>query len=165
MTQTLDLTKLSPPQLALLQKAWQQLQQATPVVGPDLTKLETHYVCWGATPHASTLRDMEEADRVRVGDEKGTCPTNGCGAPVGHGPAAINGHVVLIQHQAALRAGEASIVSIYHDPATDLEADAPTTLPDAGGITTALPENKGEVTTPPPADLPYNYKPYRVGGA
>lgn len=161
MTQTLDLTKLSPQQLALLQKAWQQLQTASPVVGPDLSKLEAHYVCWGSIPHASTQRDIDEADRVRTGDEKGSCPT--CSAPIGSSPAAINGQVVLIQHQAALRAGESKVVAIYHDPATDLEADAPTTLPDAGG-TTLLPENKGEVTTPPTSELPFNYKPYRVGG-
>jgi hypothetical protein len=113
----LDLTKLSPAELANLQRALEQQRTAVAETAPDYTGVMPLVMCANPTnPHVFT---QTEVDNLAVKGAHGSstldqthCPT--CGARFGYAPIAVNGIVVEQQHAAALRAGDPKVLSIYH---------------------------------------------------
>jgi hypothetical protein len=105
-----------------------QAEAASPT-GPDLTRIETIFVCQGDAPHANRISDLGNQAASLAAIERGECPD--CGARIGASPVAINGNVVEFQDAAALRAGESAVIAKYHKPASEVSTLAEAEQSDA----------------------------------
>lgn len=144
MTQPiLDLTKLTPAQIAQLQRILTLGMPTEEPTGPDLTRVPIVMICHNRrNPHAYLETDIAALDVKRPVSERGKCPD--CGASMGFAPVAINDIVIAFEDHAALRAGDTATHTKYAPVVDDpLAGEAPSNDDtEAVVTTTAVKENQ-----------------------